>query len=147
MASRYHLNYRGEPAVCKAQSDASCRAIEDSERFHGSLEEVATEAENRNREIYGDVAPSTRKSESSSVRNIRQVQVDDLVDSTRRVELKQRIQDFEESELGSEFYPGSVKMNRDGLGFVATAEEDFSYGDRSFRRGDIVSFDSNMNIV
>lgn len=65
MAFKYHLNYRGEPAICKAQSEDDCRATGASDGFHGTAEEANAEAERRFKAEHGEVAPAVSRAASA----------------------------------------------------------------------------------
>lgn len=82
-----------------------------------------------------------------SVNHMRDVAADELVFAARRAELKSVVAEIEHSELGGEFIPGSFEMARDGLGFNARVRNAFGYRFRSFKRGDIVSFDQHGEII
>lgn len=82
-----------------------------------------------------------------SVNHMRDVAANELVFAAQRIELKKTIAEIKDTELGSQFIPGSFEMAQDGLSFTARVAESFGYRYRSFRRGDFVTFDQHGEII
>ena len=65
----------------------------------------------------------------------------------RRVSLEDRIAEFEKTELGGEFSPGSFEINDAADGFTGFVSNGFSSLYRSYRRGETISFDEHAEII